>query len=482
MLPPAGTIASTATTKGPAMSVVPWLDVQPSTKSDLPTIAQTMFVLMMRNVVTGGIVYQDPDPANNQATAAPGCILASPSYPTDFSSLPLAPPGNWTPSGRQNYVHNWTRDAAIVAMEMCAPGARITPEELALRMSDYVSFAAICRHNAIPGHFDRACSTVDGHPRDPWSDQSDGPALQTLAILGYYDRLPTAVRATAKSVVEANVGFLLAPRDGAGIPIYQDKTTSPWEEESGYSFFARSVQLRCLQELHAHPFDITLPDGVDAAITWLTDQLPKHWSDPAGCYTTFQPPWGPDPRRDPYDPNIDIVLGALLGAGTPVTEPKLLATAAKLRSAWTEDANVSYPINLADDHDRGIGPLLGRYPGDKYDGDVNEPDPATGHPWALCTCAMAELYYSVADAIGPGGQPPNDPLAEPFLDQAHKADPTLDTVTALRAAGDRMLEAVIFHSDNLELSEQFDRQSGFQKSVSNLTWSYAAFLSAVRAR
>jgi glucoamylase len=45
-----------------------------------------------------------------------------------------------------------------------------------------------------------------------------------------------------------------------------------------------------------------------------------------------------------------------------------------------------------------------------------------------------------------------------------------------------MLAAVIFHSDHLELSEQFDGFKGFEKSVKNLTWSYAAFLSAVRAR
>ena len=45
-----------------------------------------------------------------------------------------------------------------------------------------------------------------------------------------------------------------------------------------------------------------------------------------------------------------------------------------------------------------------------------------------------------------------------------------------------MLRAVIYHSDNLELSEQFDGVSGYEKSVRNLTWSYAAFLSAVRAK
>jgi glucoamylase len=45
-----------------------------------------------------------------------------------------------------------------------------------------------------------------------------------------------------------------------------------------------------------------------------------------------------------------------------------------------------------------------------------------------------------------------------------------------------MLQAIVFHSDQFELSEQFDAETGFEKSVSNLSWSYAAFLSAVRAR
>ena len=45
-----------------------------------------------------------------------------------------------------------------------------------------------------------------------------------------------------------------------------------------------------------------------------------------------------------------------------------------------------------------------------------------------------------------------------------------------------MLQSIVHHSDHLEISEQFDAQSGYEKSVRNLTWSYAAFLSAVRAK
>jgi glucoamylase len=41
---------------------------------------------------------------------------------------------------------------------------------------------------------------------------------------------------------------------------------------------------------------------------------------------------------------------------------------------------------------------------------------------------------------------------------------------------------VIFHSDHYRLSEQFDSVTGYEKSVQDLTWSYAAYLSAVRER
>jgi glucoamylase len=67
----------------------------------------------------------------------------------------------------------------------------------------------------------------------------------------------------------------------------------------------------------------------------------------------------------------------------------------------------------------------------------------------------------------------NNILVSNIIEQGERRKP---------AVGDQMLQAVIFHSDNLELSEQFDAATGYEKSVSNLSWSYASFLSAVRAR
>ena len=80
---------------------------------------------------------------------------------------------------------------------------------------------------------------------------------------------------------------------------------------------------------------------------------------------------------------------------------------------------------------------------------------------------------------------PLDDLSAPFFGQVgigRRRPRPRSAVEALRAAGDAMLRAVVYHSDHLELSEQFDGISGYEKSVRDLTWSYAAFLSAVRAR
>jgi glucoamylase len=190
---------------------------------------------------------------------------------------------------------------------------------------------------------------------------------------------------------------------------------------------------------------------------------------------------------------MDIVLAALHGTipsapGQPqVLDPRLLATAAALRATWAAHtdplpgiAQKTFHVNETDSPDRG--PLLGRYPGDKYDGDGGNED--QGHPWALCTAAVAELYYRVAAEIRAAGTLAMDKLAAPFYAQVNidSTTPLGDAIIALRTAGDRMIASILYHSDHLELSEQYDAWDGFEKSVQNLTWSYASVLSALRAR
>jgi glucoamylase len=434
------------------MSGLSYGSVRPAvTQANLATVAKYMFWLMFRNVASDGLVFDDP--VNAGIVSAPGCVLASPSWE------------NTTTHITQDYVYHWTRDAAIVAIELAwAYSAGNLPDSQPL--VDYVTFAQACQQSA--GDFDRASFYINGRPR-PWTDQTDGPALQTLALLAMYPQLDAATQAIAVTLVNANLDFL----QGA----YQGQTFNLWEEEYGYSFFARSAQLRCFQAVAANTIGIAVPSWLPSALGWLTTALDGHWN--GEVYQSMLPV--PADYRAPYDPNIDIVQAAVYGAES-VTDPRLLATAAQLRTQWADPASkYYYPINGADAA-LGLGPMLGRYPGDVYDGDT---DAQVGdHPWALCTANFAELYYRVAASITASRTVPADSLSASFLSQAGVTAATdpLTAAAALRAAGDAMLQAVVYHSDHFELSEQFDAVTGFEKSVANLSWSYAAFLSAVRAR
>jgi glucoamylase len=428
-------------------------------QSDLGTIAQHMFELMLRNVASDGFVFADPLAAGSFSTR--GCIIASPSYPVNLGTVD------------QDYVFNWTRDAAITAMELAASGMPTRPGEAPRPLIDYVNFANICQNSgALIGH---ACYTIEGQPR-PWTDQSDGPALQTLAILRAYSQLDAMTQATAQTVIGKNINYLLGPSPTNGsIPVYQDKTTNLWEERSGFSFFARAVQLRCFQAITANTYGISVATATAAAITWLQSALVSHFN--GSYYVTLLPQIAEGDADFPYDPNSDIVMASIYGA-IPCTDTKLLSTAAQIRSYW----EAHYPIN-ATDQTNNVGPMVGRYPGDTYDGDVSNPVPG-GHPWAPCTCNFAELYYTLANAVSTSQSVPLDSLSAPFFAQigVQQTTPWNQAVTSLQNAGDAMLNAIVFHSDHLELSEQFDGTSGFEKSVSDLTWSYASFVSAVRAK
>ena len=67
------------------------------------------------------------------------------------------------------------------------------------------------------------------------------------------------------------------------MPVYQSETTNLWKEEYGASFFARSVQLKCFQQITANTFGIPVPPATAGAIIWLQNALAGHWnwaSDP----------------------------------------------------------------------------------------------------------------------------------------------------------------------------------------------------------
>lgn len=426
--------------------------LQPATQHiDLQVMAQYMLPLMQRNMASDGFVFSDPSAPGQ--FSAPGAIVASPSFDADLSTV------------TQNYVYNWTRDAAVAAIEIALAHQPVGDTAGSGPLDDYVNFAATCQQNTPT--LALASYTIEGQPRN-WTNQNDGPALQTLAILAGFTQLDPTTQDTARAVIARNVDFLLAQ--------YQNPSFNLWEETYGQSFFTRCTQLKALTKLGANGLGIPVPAGVGSSVDWLRSALQTHWN--GEYYVSILDPQNPRPG---YDPNIDIVMASVYGA-LDSADPRLLSTAAKLRQQWTDPASPSaYPINQQDQANE-LGPLLGRYPGDVYDGDWN--NNGIDHPWALCTANFAQLYYTLAHTITATGQVPYSGLSADFFTQVGVTQNTApaDAAAQMQGAGDQMLQAIVFHSDHLELSEQFDGTTGYEKSVRDLTWSYAAFISATRTR
>ena len=451
-------------------------------ETDLETVAPYMLQLMLRNVASDGFTFVDPTTAGGPAprVSKPGCILASPSYPANLARID------------QDYVYHWTRDAAIAAVEIATNPMFLTTAGVCQQLCDYVAFSQICQDSATAaGHFYRAAYQIDGTVRD-WSDQKDGPALQNIALVAALPRLDAASQATARTIAQANLDRIVQDWD-----IDDGNFFNAWEEVMGASFFARAAQLRCLQEVQStNALGVAAPSGLAGAATDLTDALAAHWDPTNGYYVSVQGGTLPADSLlndlSGYDPNADIVMACIYGA-VPCTDAQLLASAAKLRAQFDVAGPRAYSINGADRNlaTGPVGPLIGRYPADVYDGDVgmDRSQPTAGHPWAICTANFAELYYRLAASFAAAKPTSYDANTGAFFDQVGLDEATVNDTAQfgnvaqkLTAAGDMMIQALIYHSDHFELSEQFDAWTGYEKSVTNLTWSYAAYLSAARVR
>jgi glucoamylase len=142
-------------------------------------------------------------------------------------------------------------------------------------------------------------------------------------------------------------------------------------------------------------------------------------------------------------------------------------------------------------------PGIGRYLEDTYDGVSTN---SRGNPWFLGTAAFAELCYRSASNWSSAGSLPITTRNIAFLrgtlasqgtqvaitegDVVKKSDARFGQIIgAMIELGDGYLRRVQQHAgESGSLSEQFDRNDGSLQSARDLSWSYAAVLTAFSQR
>jgi len=342
--------------------------------------------------------------------------------------------------------------------------------------------------------------------------QRDGPALRALTLAAYvaaYNathpaRWAAGPAATpfadlyapelpARSVVKADLEYVAGAWRAPGFDL--------WEEVRGLHFFTAMVQRRALRVGAALAAAFADP----AAARWYADQaaaldafVARFWDADKGHLVATL-----DSARSGLD--CGVLLGAIHGAAEGAAEESfapwsdevlvsLLELVKDQRQRFPINAVPKTPVTDAGKFDQLAGVGIGRYPEDEYDGyGVSS---AGGNPWFLCTTSVSEILYRSASHLATTKLLNVTAIGLPFW-SALLQDDDLEAGTLyksgdddfakalhrLKSVGDAFLAVVRKHADGEgALSEQFDRVTGYERGALDLTWSYGAFLQAVRAR
>ncbi|RHZ59208.1 hypothetical protein CDV55_102012 [Aspergillus turcosus] len=394
-------------------------------------------------------------------SAKPGVIIASPS------------------TSNPDYYYTWTRDAALT-MKVLVDLFRNGNLGLQTVIEEYINSQAYLQTVSNPSG--GLSSGGLGEPKynvdmtaftGAWGrPQRDGPALRATALVDFGNWLID----NGYSSYAVNNVWPIVRNDLSYVAQYWSQTGFDlWEEVNSMSFFTVAVQHRALVEGSA------FASRVGASCSWCDSQAPQilcymqsFWT---GSYINANTGGG----RSGKDANT--VLASLHtfdpAAGCDDTtfqpcSPRALAN----HKVYTDSFRSIYPINsgIAE----GVAVSVGRYPEDSY---------YNGNPWFLTTLAAAEQLYDAIYQWNKIGSITITSTSLPFFNDIYSSAAVgtyasgsstfTAIINAVKTYADGYMSIVETHAmNNGSLSEQFDKTYGTSLSARDLTWSYAALLTA----
>ncbi|EAW09113.1 putative glucan 1,4-alpha-glucosidase [Aspergillus clavatus NRRL 1] len=392
-----------------------------------------------------------------------------------------------------DYFFTWTRDSALTIqglIEIFLTANNflgIDYQPLKGHIQDYISSQAILQNVTNPsgGLSDGAGL---GEPKfevnlNPYTGawgrpQRDGPALRAIAMLTYMQHL---IKKGEKSVASDLVWPVVA-NDLAYVAQYWNSTGFDlWEEVDGSSFFTSAAQHRAMVEASTVAKALGKPfETYDAIAPQILCFLQTYWNG-KNIVSNINTNNG----RTGID--LNSVLTSIhmfdpeAGCDDATFQPcssKALAN----HKVYVDSFRSIYTANAG--RGKGQPANVGRYPEDVYQG---------GNPWYLATLAAAEQLYDALYVWRKQGSLTVTEISLPFFrDFSDTIKP--GTYRANSATYQSLTRAVGNYADgftslvqestprNGSLAEQYTRDTGAPISAGDLTWSYAAFLSAVQRR
>ncbi|KAF5388878.1 hypothetical protein D9757_005599 [Collybiopsis confluens] len=344
-------------------------------------------------------------------------------------------------------------------------------------ISPYLSFH---RHpsravlNAVHTLFSHSNSLGSSHEMS-----IDGPALRSTALITWSNFLLTQgntsyVTNTLWPIINADLNYVSQN--------WNQSTFDLWEEVNSASFFTTAIQHRSLRQGIKLANSISQTSSVSS---WTTQAgnllcfLQSYWNT-AG-YITANTGGG----RSGKDANTVLAsihtFDAAAGCDALTFQPcsdvalsNLLTYVNAFRSVYSINSGLANNVAAA----------TGRYPEDSYFG---------GNPWYLTTLAVSEQLYDALIVWDQQKSLSVTSISLPFF-QLFDSGVTVGTYASTSATFTTLTNGIKAYADGFvavvakftpktgSLSEQYSKSDGSQVSAVDLTWSYAATLTAFDAR
>ncbi|TEA19575.1 Glucoamylase [Colletotrichum sidae] len=386
------------------------------------------------------------------------------------------------------YFYTWTRDAGLVFKAVVDIFTNSYDANLQTNIQNYIASQARLQGVSNPsgGLGDGAGL---GEPKfevnlQPFTGawgrpQRDGPALRAIAIIGYAKWLvKNGYSSTASSVL-----WPVIRNDLNYVAQYWNQTGFDlWEEVQGSSFFTVASQHRALVEGSALARSLGLScNACDAVAPQVLCFLGRFWS-PSGNYMVANINGNGRSGRD-----ANVILASIhnfdpAAACDAATFQPCSDKALASHKVVVDSFRSIYSINNGIAQSAAIA--VGRYPEDVYYG---------GNPWYLNTLAAAEQLYDALYVWKQQGSITVTQVSLPFFRDrlgsvapgtyASSTSTYTSLINAVSAYADGFINVVATYAQtNGSLAEQFSRSNGQPLSADDLTWSYAAFLTAAQRR
>ncbi|MCX6103313.1 MAG: glycoside hydrolase family 15 protein [Proteobacteria bacterium] len=432
------------------------------------------------------ISYQEPLAFKN--------LVRNISAPGTAKGSVLASPSKNSP----DYFFHWVRDAAVVMDEM------VTRYETAIILKnknrylesliDYIYFSKLNQQTPnLSGGLGEPKFNVDGTAfSESWGrPQDDGPAMRAATLIHLAkvwlkegnEKLVAEklYDGTANSIIKKDLEYVSHQ--------WKNVSFELWEEVKGHHFHTRMVQYRAMiegAELANLLSDFKAADWYLSQASEMEPELERHWSFTKRILvSTLDREDGLDYKYSELDSSVILGInqGHVENGFMSFSDDRVLATVNALEEAFYR----LYSVN----RNGAPGIAMGRYPEDRYDGFSSG---ASGNPWFLITSGFAEFYYRLArdlnhkheikiSAVNKGFYRSLGIKRKSYDSYKKGSSEYIQLIEAIHAKGDSFLSRVKYHVDGTgSISEQINRDSGYMQGARDLTWSYAALLSAIRFR